>query len=96
LIMPPLSVEGGSITVNPGFPAQAHGSASIRNGGMINLAAVAVTSGEAEIKDGGQIMLRASATLNASVKGGGNILYQGNPAVNSMVRDGGWVSKISD
>ena len=94
--VPPLSVEGGSITVNPGFPAQAHGSASIRNGGLINLTAVTVTSGEAEIERGGQIMLRSSATLNASVKGGGNILYQGNPAVNSMVKDGGWVTKISD
>ena len=94
--VPPLSVEGGSITVNPGFPDQAHGSASIRNGGLINLAEVGVTSGEAEIKGGGQIMLRPSATLNASVTGGGNILYMGNPAVNSLVRDGGWVSKISD
>lgn len=94
--VPPLSVEGGSITVDSGFPAQAHGSASIRNGGLINLAALPVASGEAEIKNGGQIMLRASATLNASVKGGGNILYMGNPAVNSMVTDGGWVTKISD
>lgn len=94
--VPSLSVEGGSITVNPGFPAQAHGSASIRNGGLINLMAVTVTSGEAEIEHGGQIMLRSSATLNASVKGGGNILYLGNPAVNSMVQDGGWVTKISD
>lgn len=94
--VPPLSVEGGSITVDSGFPAQAHGSASVRNGGLINLAAVAVTNGEAEIKNGGQIMLRASAALNASVTGGGNILYMGNPAVNSMVTDGGWVTKISD
>ena len=92
--MPPLSAEGGSITVDEGFPAQARGSASIRNGGLINLMAVEVTNGEAEIKGGGQIMLSASSTLNASVKGGGNILYLGNPAVNSMVKDGGWVTKI--
>jgi hypothetical protein len=92
--VPPLSAEGGSITVDEGFPAQARGSASIRNGGLINLMAVEVTNGEAEIKGGGQIMLSASATLNASVKGGGNILYLGNPAVNSMVKDGGWVTKI--
>lgn len=92
--VPPLSVEGGSITVDEGFPAQAHGSATIRNGGLINLMAVPVASGEAEIKGGGQIMLSPSATLNASVKGGGNILYLGNPAVNSMVMDGGWVTRI--
>jgi beta-lactamase regulating signal transducer with metallopeptidase domain len=92
--VPPLSAEGGSITVDEGFPAQARGSASIRNGGLINLMAVEVTNGEAEIKGGGQIMLSASSTLNASVKGGGNILYLGNPAVNSMVKDGGWVTKI--
>jgi beta-lactamase regulating signal transducer with metallopeptidase domain len=92
--VPALSVEGGSITVEEGFPAQALGSASIRNGGLINLLAVPVARGEAEIKDGGQIMLSPSATLNASVKGGGNILYLGDPAVNSMVKDGGWVSKL--
>jgi beta-lactamase regulating signal transducer with metallopeptidase domain len=92
--VPPLSVEGGSITVDEGFPAQAHGSATIRNGGLINLLAVPVTSGDAEIKNGGQIMLSASATLNASVKGGGNILYLGEPQVNSMVKDGGWVSRL--
>jgi beta-lactamase regulating signal transducer with metallopeptidase domain len=94
--VPPLSVEGGSITVDAGFPAQAHDSASIRNGGLINLAAVEVASSEAKIKGGGQIMLRASDTLDASVEGGGNILYLGNPALNSMVRAGGWVAKLSD
>jgi beta-lactamase regulating signal transducer with metallopeptidase domain len=94
--VPPLSAEGGSITVNPGFPDQARGSASIRNGGVINLAEVGVISGDAHVDHGGHIMLRPSATLDASVKGGGNILYMGNPAVNSMVTDGGWVSKISD
>lgn len=92
--VPPLSVEGGSITVNAGFPAQALGSASIRNGGIINLFAVTLEKGEAHIERGGQIMLSASDTLNASVKGGGNILYLGDPAVNSMVTDGGWVSRI--
>ena len=88
--------NGGRLVVAGDFPRRPGFAASVSNGGMIDLRALAVDGLAASVEQGGIIYARPSATLTASIRQGGNITYWGEPAVQSAVEHGGVVQRGRD
>jgi hypothetical protein len=85
--------NGGFLRVEGPFPGQASLSASVEQGGTIDVRALRASSVAASISQGGRIFTRPLGSLTASVRSGGRVAYWGDPSVQRAISGGGVIER---
>jgi len=85
--------NGGAIRVEGNFPRQPSLSASVAQGGTIDIRDMRAAGVAASISQGGRIFTRPLESLTASVRSGGRIAYWGDPSVQRAIAGGGIVER---
>lgn len=83
--------DGGLIQLAGRFPGQAAITASVSNGGTVDIRPLEADRVSADVSQGGRILARPVRALAASISDGGNIIHWGDAEVASSVRRGGAV-----
>jgi beta-lactamase regulating signal transducer with metallopeptidase domain len=83
--------HGGTIQSRGNFPSQPEISASVNQGGTIDIRSMPVENVTASVYSGGRIFAVPAAAMTAKVEHGGNITYWGDAAVESAIQEGGVV-----
>lgn len=95
VVTPPLTAlavaEGGRIQTRGEFPAQRQVTATVSQGGTVDIRSLDVANVTTSVDNGGRIFTRPRAALTATVEQGGNVTYWGEPVVTSSIRYGGVV-----
>ncbi|HEU0224230.1 MAG TPA: M56 family metallopeptidase, partial [Steroidobacteraceae bacterium] len=95
VVTPPLTAlavaEGGRMQTRGVFPAQRQVTATVSQGGTIDIRSLEVVNVTALVDNGGRIFTKPRAALSATVEQGGNVTYWGEPIVTSSIRYGGVV-----
>jgi|SRR5687767_8482241 len=85
--------NGGTLQLAGAFPAQASITATVEQGGTIDIRSIATDAVAASIESGGGIFTTARRALAATINSGGAVTYWGDPRVEKNVRDGGVVQQ---
>jgi len=85
--------NGGLIRVEGSFPSQPSLTASVEQGGTIDIRRMRAGHVAASISQGGRIFARPFESLTASERSGGRVAYWGDPAVRRAIVHGGVVER---
>jgi hypothetical protein len=85
--------NGGILRVEGIFPSQPSLSASVEQGGTIDIRGMRAANVAASISQGGRIFTRPLAALTASVRSGGRVAYWGDPKVQRAIAHGGVIER---
>lgn len=88
-----VATDGAVIESRGSFPRQAEIKTVVRNGGTIDIRAIATDRVTASVEEGGRILTMPQITLSSSVASGGQITYWGDAHVVSSVRNGGAITR---
>jgi hypothetical protein len=87
--------HGGWIQSRGSFPRQAELTATVDNGGTIDIRSMSVASLTASVLSGGKILAKPLAEMVARVVQGGNITYWGDARVSQSIEHGGVIVRGS-
>jgi Putative auto-transporter adhesin, head GIN domain len=87
--------HGGWIQTRGSFPRQTELTATVENGGTIDIRSMSVASLKASVLQGGRIFATPLTALVARVEQGGNITYWGDPRVTQSIEHGGVIVRGS-
>ncbi len=85
--------HGGRVWTAGAFPRQAQLTASVSNGGTVDVRSIPADRVNASVEQGGRVLTIPRESLAAKVSNGGVVTWWGNPQVRRSVEHGGVVQK---
>lgn len=85
--------HGGRVWTTGAFPRQAELTASVSNGGTVDVRSIPADRVNASVEQGGRVLTIPRASLLASVSNGGVVTWWGNPQVRQSVEHGGVIQR---